>query len=43
MVDRLEDRLLISNRCRKGWDPRLQALLSVVEQTQKWRMLTSRE
>ena len=27
----------------KGWDPRLQALLSVVQQTQKWRMLTSRE
>lgn len=27
----------------EGWDPRLQALLGVVEQTQKWRMLTSRE
>ena len=27
----------------EGWDPRLQALLSVVQQTQKWRMLTSRE
>ncbi|KAL8828828.1 MAG: hypothetical protein Q9191_002364 [Dirinaria sp. TL-2023a] len=27
----------------KGWDPRLQALLGVVQQTQKWRMLTSRE
>ena len=26
-----------------GWDPRLQALLSVVQKTQKWRMLTSRE
>lgn len=28
---------------RDGWDPRLQTLLGVVEQTQKWRMLTSRE
>ena len=27
----------------KGWDPRLQALLSVVQQAQKWRMLTSWE
>ena len=27
----------------EGWDPRLQALLSVVQQTQKWRMLTSEE
>lgn len=27
----------------KGWDPRLQTLLDLVEQTQKWRMLTSEE
>ena len=27
----------------QGWDPTLQTLLDVVEQTQKWRMLTSRE
>lgn len=27
----------------QGWDPRLQILLSLVKQTQKWRMLTSSE
>ena len=27
----------------EGWDPRLQALLDLVESTQKWRLLTSGE
>lgn len=27
----------------RGWDPRLQALVDMVEHTQKWRLLTSRE
>lgn len=27
----------------KGWDPKLQTLLELVDQTQKWRLLTSSE
>ena len=27
----------------EGWDPKLQVVFDLIEQTQKWRMFTSRE